>query len=89
MRDETEAFAIAAELASCPNARWEGLMTIGPLEGCPRASFAALRALRVRMQDKFALPLGLSMGMSGDYITSIEEGSTFVRLGTALFGARN
>lgn len=89
LRDEAEAFAIGALLRSCPNVLWEGLMTIGPLEGDPRPAFSALRTLRDKMQDKFALPLGLSMGMSGDYITAIQEGATLVRLGTALFGTRN
>jgi pyridoxal phosphate enzyme (YggS family) len=49
-----------------------------------RAEFAALRSLRDRH-----LPRGeLSMGMSGDFALAIEEGSDWVRVGTALFGAR-
>jgi hypothetical protein len=70
-----------------------GLMTIGYLEAGEsraRASFAALRRLlegcRQRFGDSFH---ELSMGMSGDFETAIEEGATMVRVGTALFGARS
>ena len=60
-------------------------MCIPPAEGDPRPYFAALRALR----DGLGMPLpDLSMGMSGDYAAAIEEGSTIVRVGTAIFGAR-
>lgn len=76
----------------CPNLRVEGLMTIGPMtceETVIRASFAGLRRLRDRMRTSFGLPLPeLSMGMSGDFLTAIAEGSTIVRVGTAIFGAR-
>jgi uncharacterized pyridoxal phosphate-containing UPF0001 family protein len=49
-----------------------------------RPSFVLLRELR----DRFVPGGALSMGMSGDYEIAIEEGATFVRVGTALFGAR-
>jgi len=69
-----------------------GLMTIGYLhadEDRARASFASLRDLlegcRQRFGDSFR---ELSMGMSGDFETAIEEGATMVRVGTALFGSR-
>jgi uncharacterized pyridoxal phosphate-containing UPF0001 family protein len=54
-----------------------------------RPHFAALRELRDALQTRtgLALPV-LSMGMSGDFAEAIEEGSTSVRIGTALFGAR-
>jgi pyridoxal phosphate enzyme (YggS family) len=65
-----------------------GLMTMPPYDIDPEAArpyFIKLRELR----DKEAPHLkGLSMGMSGDYETAIEEGATIVRVGTALFGAR-
>ncbi len=69
-----------------------GLMTVGPMtgdEGRIRSSFAALRALFEELRSR-GLPGfdTLSMGMSGDFETAIEEGSTLVRIGTALFGAR-
>jgi len=71
-----------------------GLMAIGPhpaTESGQRASFAALRKLRDDCAQRFAVPgfTELSMGMSGDFIEAILEGSTMVRVGTALFGERN
>lgn len=71
----------------------DGLMTIGPLEGGAAAAqrcFAETRGLRDRLEGVLgrALP-ELSMGMSGDYEMAIAEGSTMVRIGTALFGARD
>lgn len=73
--------------------RLRGLMTVGPLsddEKRVRASFAALRALfdEIRAGGGFSTFDTLSMGMSGDFETAIEEGSTLVRVGTALFGPR-
>lgn len=70
-----------------------GLMTIAPLDENPetaRASFRQLRALREKLAREFPrLDFSeLSMGMSGDFPIAIEEGSTLVRIGTALFGQR-
>jgi pyridoxal phosphate enzyme (YggS family) len=70
-----------------------GLMAIGPHpapESTRRASFAALRKLRDDCAQRYALPTftELSMGMSDDYIDAILEGSTLVRVGTAVFGQR-
>jgi hypothetical protein len=71
-----------------------GLMTIGPVsrdETETRRAFAGLRKLKDKLNketDKAALT-ELSMGMSGDYKIGIEEGSTMIRVGTALFGNRN
>lgn len=76
----------------CPSLIVEGLMTIGPLEGGERevrASFSRLRELRESLRKSTGLPLKhLSMGMSGDFEWAIEEGSTFVRIGTGIFGLR-
>jgi hypothetical protein len=70
----------------------EGLMTIPPLAPDPeetRPYFVALRELRDELQREFAVALPqLSMGMSNDYPIAIEEGATFVRVGTAIFGGR-
>jgi len=60
-----------------------GLTCIPPPEHDPRPHFQALR----RMRDRLGL-VELSMGMSGDYPVAIEEGSTIVRVGTAIFGER-
>jgi len=82
---------LKANLAGIP---LRGLMAIGPhpaTEFERRASFAALRKLRDDCVRRFALPgfTELSMGMSGDFVEAILEGSTMVRVGTALFGERN
>lgn len=76
-----------------PNLRVSGLMTIAPLDPDPaiaRKCFASLRDCRDRLSDSFGVDLPeLSMGMSGDMKEAILEGSTIVRVGTALFGKRN
>lgn len=70
-----------------------GLMTMAPFtadEKEIRKSFSALRALQEKLRSEFPMLRidALSMGMSGDFRIAIEEGSTEVRIGTALFGAR-
>ena len=80
-------------LAGYPRLRARGLMTVGPLGGddaAIRASFAALRAVFEEIRSRGGLPGfdTLSMGMSGDFETAVEEGATLVRIGTALFGQR-
>lgn len=70
-----------------------GLMTMAPYtkdEAPVRASFRALRAAREAVLRRFGFPGFdvLSMGMTNDFEAAIEEGSTLVRVGTALFGAR-
>ena len=76
--------------------RVDGLMTIAPLGTTPaetadhaRRTFANLRTLRDDLAGRFHVPLReLSMGMTGDLEIAIAAGSTMVRVGTALFGAR-
>jgi PLP dependent protein len=75
------------------NLRVRGLMTVAPFEDNPetaRTCFRRLRELRDGLAQSYPkLDLSeLSMGMSGDFEIGIEEGSTLVRIGTALFGAR-
>ncbi len=69
-----------------------GLMTIPPLTEDPeraRAFFRALRELRDRARDATGFPLpDLSMGMSHDLEIAVEEGATWVRVGTDIFGPR-
>ncbi len=77
-----------------PGLRLRGLMTIGPhpaTEADSRACFARLRTLRDDCRQRFGLKdfTELSMGMSGDYAAAIKEGSTMVRIGTAIFGERD
>ena len=55
-----------------------------------RRFFVTLRELRDQLQSEFRIALPqLSMGMSGDFAVAIEEGATFVRVGTAIFGERS
>jgi pyridoxal phosphate enzyme (YggS family) len=74
------------------NIRVDGLMTIAPLSEDPevaRRTFASLRAIRDRLAADTGTRLAeLSMGMSGDLEAAVAEGSTIVRVGTALFGPR-
>lgn len=80
------------KLLSLPRVQLEGLMTIAPLVEDPEEARPVFRALRV-LRDELAeagsvfLPT-LSMGMSGDFEVAIAEGSTMVRVGTAIFGSR-
>lgn len=86
LREEME------QLLSLGRLNIEGLMTIPPLGPEAEASrryFVILRELRDALEREFALKLPeLSMGMSNDYEVAIEEGATFVRVGTAIFGSR-
>lgn len=70
----------------------QGLMTIGPNIPEPEAarkSFQILRELRSKAEQSLGKPLPyLSMGMSGDFEVAVEEGSNMLRIGTAIFGAR-
>ena len=85
------------EISECfnlPNINIEGLMTVGPLTADKekiRDSFIQLQTLRKRVNPSVIQSnmLQLSMGMSGDYEIAVEEGSTMIRLGTALFGSRS
>lgn len=73
--------------------RVDGLMTIAPLDDdveVARRCFARLRETRDDLEVQFGVRLPeLSMGMSGDLEAAIAEGSTMVRVGSALFGARD
>ena len=84
--------AEAAELAVLPNLRLLGLMTVGRLMGSAeeaRPTFVRLRETSERVRAAVpGLGAGLSMGMSDDYAVAVEEGATAVRVGRALFGAR-
>ncbi|MCP5536351.1 MAG: YggS family pyridoxal phosphate-dependent enzyme [Akkermansiaceae bacterium] len=69
-----------------------GLMCIPPLAATPedaRPWFVKLRQLRDELETRAGRSFpGLSMGMSGDYQVAVEEGSTIVRVGSAVFGSR-
>ncbi len=81
------------ELLALGRVQIEGLMCIPPPQSKAedaRKFFVALRNLRDELMREFRVPLPqLSMGMSGDFGTAIEEGATLVRVGTAIFGERS
>ena len=90
-----ETLQLAEEISNLDNLRIEGLMTIAPYTEYPeenRIYFQKLRELSVDIGreniDNVSMGI-LSMGMTGDYMTAIEEGATIVRVGTGIFGARN
>jgi len=92
--DTDEALALIREVAPLNNIAVCGLMTMPPYFNAPdkvRPYFRALRALQSQVREE-AIPnvdmSELSMGMSGDFETAIEEGATLVRIGTAIFGER-
>lgn len=86
-------FELIDGLLSFDKLTMRGLMTIGPFtenEAMIRKAFSLTRSKYEELVQRYEeLPIDtLSMGMSGDYRIAIEEGSNMVRLGTALFGAR-
>lgn len=92
-----EITALAEAVLPLPSIRVRGLMTIAAFSDDAefvRPMFRLLRSLRDELRIKFpeAASQGafdeLSMGMSGDYEAAIQEGATMVRIGTAIFGAR-
>ena len=76
----------AAEIAAIDGIALRGLMGIAPFGVDPRPHFRDLRRLFEALPPENRL--ALSMGMSGDFEAAIEEGTTMVRVGTAIFGAR-
>jgi PLP dependent protein len=87
-----EAVERALEVAALPGLRLRGLMTMAPWtddESVLRRTFREARRLFDEIRGRGdPAPDTLSMGMSNDYPLAIEEGSTMIRLGTALFGER-
>ncbi|WP_311971927.1 YggS family pyridoxal phosphate-dependent enzyme [Pseudomonas baltica] len=81
--------ALAAAIAALPNLRLRGLMAIPEPTEDRAAQDAAFATVR-RLQQELDLPLDtLSMGMSHDLESAVAQGATWVRVGTALFGARD
>ena len=81
-----EAERLAAAVAVMPRLRLRGLMAI-PRAG-DTAGFSSMKALFDRLKGQFGMDT-LSMGMSDDFEAAIVAGSTMVRVGTAIFGARS
>lgn len=88
-----EAVSLCEKAAQKQFARFCGLMTIGPVEGgeeANRKSFTLLREIGEQVKhlgkgERFEL----SMGMSGDFVQAIAEGSTMIRVGSRIVGARS
>lgn len=86
-----DCIAICEELARFKALDLRGLMTMGPLNGTEqttRRSFALLRQLGEQCRNLVSGPFELSMGMSSDFVWAIAEGSTMVRIGSAILGSR-
>jgi len=86
---------IIQEIAGLPGIAIQGLMTILPLSSDPEAGRVYFRRLRVLASEVSrwgfsGVTMGeLSMGMSDDFEVAIEEGATWIRIGTAIFGPRS
>jgi PLP dependent protein len=79
--------SLAGAIGTSPRLKLRGLMAI-PEPGAPVGRYRELKALYESMKGEFQFDT-LSVGMSDDMETAIAEGSTMVRIGTAIFGARN
>lgn len=90
-----EAVDLVEKIAVLPGICVKGLMTIAPyVENAEenRQYFVNLRQLSVDIKNKNIDNVSmdiLSMGMTGDYVVAVEEGATYVRVGTGIFGERN
>jgi hypothetical protein len=88
-----EAIDAIGRMAQLPGLRLEGMMTMAPFtddQDVIRRTFAAARRLREEAARQVPAFTGrhLSMGMSNDFETAVEEGSTLIRVGSTLFGER-
>ena len=91
---EEQCVSLAKHIATnCPHLHLAGLMTIGMPDYSSRPeNFECLAKCRKDISEALGVPendLELSMGMSGDFEAAIEMGSTNVRVGSTIFGARN
>ena len=90
----TECLSLIKQVSTLENLRVRGLMTMPPFFDQPeraRPYFAQLRKLSQKIAEAQVPGIEmneLSMGMSGDFETAIEEGATLIRVGTAIFGER-
>jgi pyridoxal phosphate enzyme (YggS family) len=89
--EEEMVFTLARSVQTLEHLSLEGLMTMPPYFDSPEMSrpyYAALRNLEERMVREGIPMEELSMGMSNDFEVAIEEGATYIRVGTAIFGPR-
>lgn len=92
--EASEAIDLLSQIGKLANIRVSGLMTMPPFFDAPERARPFFREL-ARLRDRIAAANipgvqmnELSMGMTGDFEVAIEEGATLVRIGTAIFGAR-
>ena len=89
--DEEMVLNLAKRIQGLKHLSLEGLMTMPPYFDSPEMSrpyYIALRELKEKMAKEGIPTKELSMGMSNDFEIAIEEGASFVRVGTAIFGPR-
>jgi pyridoxal phosphate enzyme (YggS family) len=89
---ETELDALIAKAINYPNVQLRGLMGMASFTEDTaqiQKEFAVLKNIFDRVQSQLTGFDVLSMGMSGDYTLAIEQGSTMIRVGSKIFGARN
>jgi len=90
--DESEAQAVISTADELKNIRIVGLMGMATNtsdEAQVRKEFSRLKELSIQLPTAHCPLPTVSMGMSGDYLLAIQEGSTMVRVGSAIFGSRN
>ena len=95
LANKEEVIALVREISVLPGIAIKGLMTVAPYTENPeenRPIFRAMKQLSVDIAkeniDNVSSEI-LSMGMSGDYEVAVEEGATYIRVGTNIFGERN
>ncbi len=89
-----DAISLVNDISTLDGIRIRGYMTVAPFVSDPEENRGVFRRLRQLLVDTKAKNIDnvnmdcLSMGMSGDYTVAIEEGATFIRVGTNIFGGR-
>ena len=92
VEEEEQVIKLAEHCSSLKNIELIGLMTMAPFtddEALIRKSFSGLRKLKDKLNQQSYNLTELSMGMTGDFEIAISEGSTIVRIGSAIFGQRD
>ena len=92
VEEEEQVIKLAEHCSTLKNIRLIGLMTMAPFtddEALIRKSFSGLRKLKDKLNQQSYNLTELSMGMTGDFEIAISEGSTIVRIGSAIFGQRD
>lgn len=93
--DKEDAISFVEQVAQLDGLKIKGLMTVAPFVDDPEENRSLFKAVKDLSLEIDALKIKnvsmdeLSMGMTNDYIVAVEEGATLVRVGTAIFGARN